>query len=145
MKKNIILGWICTFITVTVIDGLWHGVIFASFYNANLVGAAYYVNGAVMPLIPFKVLSAAILSGIFMWILPQMGGNNSVSTLAWRGAIYGLVSIFYLGLVNHAVVPGWTLPVVFLDSLFGLVVGWIASYIVGYFVRKAMSQMPHKM
>ena len=140
MKKGLVWAFISTFIVVTLIDGLWHGVVFASFYNANLHGAAYYVGDAVMPLIAYKVLSAAFLTGIFMWVIPKMGGDNSSSAMAKRGALYGFFSIIYLGLVNHAVVPGWQLSVVAVDACFGLVVGFAASYVIGYFYRKYMPQ-----
>ena len=139
MKKSIFLAWLCTFVVVSLIDYLWHAVIFVGFYNKEMVGAAYYVNGTIAPLIPFKVLSAVLLAILFVWVIPQMGGDNSKGTLAWRGGLYGVLSIAYLGLVNHAVVPGWTLPVVCLDTVFGLVAGLVASYIVGYFYRKSVA------
>ncbi len=143
MKKGIILGFIVTFIVVSVIDYLWHSVIFASFYTSALAGAAYFgPTGAVAPLLPYLIVSDALLAIIFLWFIPQMGGNNSSSTLAMRGGLLGLLTIGHLATVNHALIHGWAGSVIFADGAFGLVTGVIVSFIIGAFYRKSMAQKP---
>ncbi len=140
MKKSIILSLVCTFVVLSVLDFLWHTAVFSGFYSSALQPVGNLgPNGQIAPLVPFLLLGDVIMTCLFVFFIPQMGGNNSTKTLAMRGAAIGLLAVLHFPIAGHAVVKGFPSSIILLDGLYGLFVGLVVSFIIGYFVRKAVA------
>ena len=130
--------WIGSFIIVSLVDYLWHSVIFASFYSKALADAAYMTAGKVAPLLPFLVVGDLVLTIILVMALADQG------KAMMKGAVVGLLVIAHLAIVNHALIPGWDVSIIVADAIFGLVAGLLTGIYIDWAGKKS-GQSPAQM
>lgn len=142
MKKSFVFAWLSTFVVMSVADILWHTLILGQFYGHALAEVARTANGAPQPLIPYFLVGDLIFAFILTFYMPVPAGDNSSKNLMIRGMVLGGLMTMHYTVVNHAVLGGWPASTILPDTIYGILIGTLASFITGYFVRKAIAKTP---
>lgn len=101
-----------------ILDGLWLGVVMASFYQRQFQGIGRFgSDGSFAPIwaaaLPVYVLLGA---GVALFALPRAA--SLAGAAAW-GALLGLVVYGVYDLTNYSTLAGWPLVVTVADMLWG--------------------------
>jgi uncharacterized membrane protein len=118
---------------LAILDYLWLGLFMSGFYDRELGPLARRTaEGALAPHWP---------SAVFVYFLLALGiavfavSKSSVFSLAIRGILFGLVVYGVYDLTNYATLHGWPAKLVFVDILWGMTIGGLASTVTAYIAK----------
>lgn len=108
------------FLGFVVLDGLWLGLVMASFYQREFQGLGRFgADGSFAPIwaavIPVYILLGA---GVALFAVPRA---HSLASAAMWGALFGLVVYGVYDLTNYATLAQWPLIVTVADIGWGIV------------------------
>lgn len=118
-------SFILTLSSFILIDLVWLGLVARNFYNQHLQAFARTTRWPVLPLI-YLVLTA----GIVLFVLPKAGESPKLALL--YGTIFGLITYGVYDLVNFATLKDWSLTMVVVDVLWGMLLCGVVALIVTY-------------
>lgn len=123
MGKKFYRNWAISFIVLFLVDFLWHGLIFASFYAGALASIGRFVEGKLTPLIPFLALGDILVALGYTYFVVAASATNG--RYAINGLVAGLVMTGSLAVFNHAILAGWDTSIMGADLAFSIVAGLI--------------------
>jgi uncharacterized membrane protein len=104
----------CAALTIVLaLDFVWLLVLMRDFYSAQL---REFARPEIFPFWAALIAWALIPLGIVMFV--DSKAKTSAQSLRY-GAIYGFVLYGLYGFTNYATLAGWTLPLLFVDVLWG--------------------------
>lgn len=112
--KSFFISYLASLISLTVIDGIWLGLVMRSFYFEKL-GHLFGSSVVALPAILFYVLYAGGITALV--VLPRLGA--AWYEVALYGALLGLVSYGAYDLTNHATLKEWPALVTVVDLAWG--------------------------
>jgi len=134
MFNNILSKIIVLTITFLILDGIWLGLIANKMYIETLSPILRLSNGSIQPNWPAAiVVYIALISGIMLFVLPNAGGNL-LSALLW-GAFFGFVTYATYDFTNLAVLANWSLKMSIIDTIWGMVLCGLSSFITVIITR----------
>ena len=134
MFNNILSKIIVLTITFLILDGIWLGLIANKMYIETLSPILRLSNGSIQPNWPAAiVVYIALISGIMLFVLPNAGGNL-LSALLW-GAFFGFVTYATYDFTNLAVLANWSLKMSIIDTIWGMVLCGLSSFITVLITR----------
>lgn len=123
-----IKNWLVSFIVLFIVDYLWHGLIFASYYQTQAAGILRFENGVFAPMLVFAGIANIIYAIGFAAFLNTDPVTAKAGSLTLKAMLLGFVISGYMNTYNYTIFRGLPLGVVMLDTLFGIVAGAIVGY-----------------
>ena len=133
--SHIIIAYLGLSAAYIILDLLWLHVIAGGWYRSEL-GSVLSEHYAVAPGIIFYCIFTAILFYLASYLSYL---TSNISTAALHGFLLGLFAYGTYGLVNLAVLNGWTTKVVIVDMTWGVIVTTAVS-LIGYTLLRTLSQ-----
>ncbi len=129
--KKFFLSWLAAAVGTFVFNGLFHGLLAADFFDRN--NAA--LGSAALKMADFKplpiVLLELILAFSLTWILFRVGANGPTLKEALSiGALFHFSTAMTWNLANMASFVSWPLAVVAGDSLWHVLMGLLAGWLI---------------
>jgi uncharacterized membrane protein len=123
------LVWIVSFIFISIIDAIWHLVIFGNTYVEGIKPVARMAgNEFAFKLIPGLLSQIIVVSSIFILVVCFV--KKDVKKAALIGAIAGTLTITVYGLVNYSLIQGWGLAITILEVVWGPILGTISAVFI---------------
>jgi uncharacterized membrane protein len=114
-----------TLVTFIVLDLTWVSLVAPTFYRAQ-VG---FLMASTTNWIAVGLFYLVIVAGLLVFvIIPGLPATSFRQPLA-RAALFGLVTYGIFELSNLAVVKGWSVSVTIVDTLWGIFVSIVVSFI----------------
>lgn len=119
------LLWISIFFLI--LDGIWLGILARNFYSTsikrvtNLSSATFRLYSAIITYI-------LMVLGIYYWVLPKVKESDDIGSLFW-GGFFGLMIYGIYNFTNHAIFAGWDLKTSLVDTLWGITVCSLVTYL----------------
>ncbi len=104
---------------------LWHAVLFGAQYGEQLKNIGRYVGDTPTPLMAYFIIAWIMVGFAFVMYLPGTVKGKYVS----GGAVMGLVVVGTFAVLSHALFSGWSLWLMEMDLIFGLVGGAVAGWV----------------
>jgi hypothetical protein len=120
-------------ITLTIIDFIWIGVIFANSYRKTIesVQKTKFIVRIVAGLIVYIALALIIV----FWVIPRIQleskKNLLLSSFIYGGLLGGLIYAVF-DFTNHAIFTNWDLQTSIIDTIWGTILMTIISFITAY-------------
>lgn len=119
-------------ILVAVLDALWIGYLSGDLYpkavlattGSPLTGNVRVYSAGVAYLL--LILGLSYLAVNQVNLLPTE--NLLQSSLIW-GGLFGLITYGIFNATNHAIFPGWDLKVSVIDTIWGMTLGFLVTYL----------------
>jgi uncharacterized membrane protein len=127
------LTWLITFIVLTVLNFLFHGVWAYSFFYGELKNIIYATTGEVHS--SFVALDYALIAAANLYFTINASQKNYVIQGMISGGILGLIAFGTWNLVNYAFIPRWPISIVVVDIPWHIVVGIISGGVLGITYR----------
>ncbi|NIM60009.1 MAG: DUF2177 family protein [Candidatus Aminicenantes bacterium] len=132
------LVWLLSFAFTSIIDAIWHLVIFKKAYSEGIKPLAR-MSGDKMAINPIAGILAQVLvvTCIVFLVLYKVQKVNYQEALL-IGAIAGILAITVYGLTNYALFKDWSLKLTVLEVIWGPILGassgafviWIKSILI---------------
>lgn len=124
------LLWVMSFIFTSLIDALWHLVLFRRSYSQGIKPLAR-MSGEKMAFQPVAGLLSQVLvvSGIVFLVL-MLAGKGSYGTAFLVGAAAGVLAISVYGVTNYALFKDWNLTLTLLELVWGPILGGLSGLFV---------------
>jgi len=136
----IFVVYLLSFIAISIIDALWHIVLFGRQYTEWFLPIARMTNGKMdLQLIPGVLSQLLLVAATMFLVLYKTGGNPKLGTGALIGAACGILAISVYGLVNFALVNHWGLEITILEVLWGPIIGALGGVTIAYVSGKLLS------
>ena len=128
--KRFLTTWLLTTIVIFALNGVFHGLVAADFFDRNTAG----LGSAVLKMADFNPLPVAILEAIITfsltWILFKTSTENTtLNTALTIGGLVHFATSATWNLANMATFVSWPLQLVLGDVawhiLMGIVSGWL--------------------
>lgn len=116
-------------ITMLILDGIWLGFIAKKLYLQE-IGSLLRMSpkGGMDPLwLPALIVYVALIAGVLLFAVPKAQGS-ALNALIW-GAIFGLICYAVYDFTNLAVLANWTWKMSIIDSLWGMVLCGLTSFV----------------
>lgn len=122
-------------LTFIILDAVWLGVIAKKMY-INAFGTLMRISdGSIQPCWPAAiVVYIALLAGILVFVIPK-AGHNVMLALLW-GGLFGFVTYATYDFTNLAVLSQWSLKVSIIDTIWGMVLCGVTSFITVLITNK---------
>lgn len=123
---NYLYSFVASFITMTVIDATWLGVIAPKFYKKYIGfimsdSPNWYAAGA------FYIV---FIIGLTVFVVyPGWKNPNSLLHVGLFGALFGLVTYATYDLTNQATLKNWPFTVTVVDMIWGTILSAVVSII----------------
>lgn len=119
-----------------IFDLTWLGLIMQKFYREQLINLGRYENGSLQAnLVSGAIAYLLLTAGIALFVVPPyLGKEIDFSVFLW-GALFGLVVYGVYEFTNHAVIANWPLPIVIVDTLWGIFLYATVSYLTAQIAR----------
>jgi len=122
-------------ITFLLLDALWLGIIAKQMYITAFGDIMRLSNGSIQAYWPAAiVVYIALLTGIIVFVIPKANGNTSMALL-W-GALFGFITYATYDFTNLAVLSQWSLKISIIDTLWGIVLCSLTSFISVFVTNK---------
>ena len=128
ISKSFLKNWVAVFITLLVMDVVWHKLIFGWFYNQYFTGVARYVGGEFLPLVEFIVIADILVAYGFAYIVKGLSQANGKWLV--NGLLFGLIVNGAYTIYGYAIIPGWQPAMVVLDIITGAVFGAVLGMLL---------------
>ena len=138
MSRRFILAAIAGMLTIAVVGGLLYGVVFSSFFRANIVDLSVMRNPPgfawiALSDIPFGILLALVVS----W-----RGELSARGGAVAGALLGFLMAASYDLSQFGTMRHWTLQLTLAEPFIAMAMVAIAGAVVGVVMRRSKANVP---
>jgi uncharacterized membrane protein len=135
----IFLVYLLSFIGISIIDALWHLVLFGKQYSQWFAPVARMVDGKLALQLTPGILSQLLLVAATMFlVLYKTGGHPKLYQGALIGAACGILAISVYGLVNYALINNWGLEITILEVLWGPMIGALGGMTIAYLAGKLL-------
>ena len=122
-------------LTFVLLDAIWLGLIAKKMYIDAFGNLMRISNGAIQPSWPAAiVVYIALITGIIIFVIPKANGHPGFALL-W-GAIFGFVTYATYDFTNLAVLSQWSLKISIIDTLWGMVLCGLTSFIAVLITNK---------
>lgn len=122
-----ILLFISSFIFTSLIDVVWHILLFGSIYQQRIKQVAPMVDGQLaiksVPGLLSQVLVVSMLMVLINYQRPELRLMDGLVV----GAAAGVLAITVYGLVNYALIKNWTLDITILEVVWGPILGGLSG------------------
>lgn len=136
---NIFLVYLLSFIGTSIIDALWHLVVFGKQYGEWFAPVARMVNGQIaVQWLPGVLSQLLIVSSIMFVVLYKTKGRPKMTEAALMGSIGGILSVSVYGLVNFSLINNWGLEITILEFIWGPMMGVASGIFVAYLAKKLL-------
>ena len=137
MSRRFILAAIAGMLTIAVVGGLLYGVVFSSFFRANIVDLSVMRNPPgfawiALSHIPFGILLALVVS----W-----RGELSARGGAVAGALLGFLMAASYDLSQFGTMRHWTLQLTLAEPFIAMAMVAIAGAVVGVVMRRSKANV----
>jgi uncharacterized membrane protein len=124
------LLWVMSFVFTSLIDALWHLVLFRRSYAQGIKPLAR-MSGEKMAFQPAAGLLSQVLvvSGIVFLVL-MLAGKGNYGTAFLVGAAAGVLAISVYGVTNYALFKDWNLTLTVLELVWGPILGGLSGLFV---------------
>ena len=125
-----ILIWILSFVFTSLIDAIWHLVLFKQAYSESFKPLAR-MSGNKISFNAFAVIMAQVLvvSCIVFLVLFKAQENNFFQAVI-IGAVAGILAITVYGITNYALMKDWNLKLTVLEIIWGPIIGGLSGFFV---------------
>ena len=121
------LVWVVTFVFMSLVDALWHVVIFGKVYSKGLMPMVRMSGEKMVFNIPAVVISQVLfVTGVVFLVLYTVQGINFVQA-GLVGAFAGILAISVYGITNYAVFKDWNLTLTILELIWGPIIGGVGG------------------
>jgi len=136
--KNIIL-FLSSFIFTSLIDFLWHIILFGNTYKKGLEKIGNTVDGNLklkaIPGLASQILVVSCMSFIVLY----KNTNNDYLSAFLLGAACGTLAITVYGLVNYALIKNWGLDITILEVIWGPIIGGLSGLFIIFIKSKLLA------
>jgi len=124
---NMLLVYVGTFIGASIIDALWHVVLFGSMYRV-----------LTPPLLVPEILSRILfVTALVFMVLYKTGGHPKMRESTMIGAVVGILAISIYGLTNFAL-HTWSLELALLEVVWGPIAGALYGVVIAFLSKKLL-------
>ena len=127
---NLVIPWLSSFVLLIIIDTIWFSIMGAKFYKLHMSHIIYSFDYYIAAIFYF-LYSFGIY---YLVISPGLQLNHSLSNIAIKGFILGLVAYGAYNLTNHATIKNWPVMVTVVDMTWGASLTCIVSTLT-YYIR----------
>lgn len=117
-----------------VIDAIWLTLIANKFYKEQLG----HLLAAKASLVPAAIFYALYILALVVFII-KPGVDQSLTTVAWKGALLGLVMYATYDLTNQATLKSWPTTVTIVDLLWGTFITMSVSVLTVFIYTRIFS------
>ncbi len=129
-----VLLWIITLVLFSLVDALWHLVLFGRAYKADFKVLALIQNDLIVFRSSYGFLAQLVLvSCLILLVLLRDPGNIKISLLV--GTLVGLLTITVYGLTNYALMKDWSPRLMILEVVWGPLLGAWGGLVVSSLYR----------
>jgi len=123
--------FLCTIVTIFILDMLWLGVVAKNIYAAN-IGALIRKSGDFMTPIWWAaiVVYICIALGVLLFVLPKANGSLTLA-LIW-GALLGMITYGIYDFTNYSILANWPWKITLIDFAWGTVLCSVSSLIAAF-------------
>jgi uncharacterized membrane protein len=125
--------YLATLIAFFAIDMIWLGIVARTFYRKYL-GFLFASSTNWLAAIIFYLL---FIVGILVFVVLPGLENNSLKTILWRAALFGLVTYATYDLTNLATVKDWPVIVSIVGIAWGIILSVLVS-LIGFWAGKRL-------
>jgi uncharacterized membrane protein len=125
--------YLATLIAFFAIDMIWLSILARTFYRKHL-GFLLAPSTNWLAAIIFYLL---FIVGILVFVVLPGLENNSLKTILWRAALFGLVTYATYDLTNLATVKDWPVIVSIVDIAWGIILSVLVS-LIGFWAGKRL-------
>jgi uncharacterized membrane protein len=135
MNKRLMLAALAGMLTIAIVGGLLYGVVFTSFFRANIVDLDVMKNPPRFAWIALSHVPFGILLVLVVWwrgVLSARGG-------AFSGGLFGYLMAASYDLSQFGTMQHWTLQLTLVEPFIAMIMVAIAGAVVGMILgsRKA--------
>lgn len=136
--KNIIL-FISAFIFTSLVDIVWHVLLFGNTYKKGLEKIANVTDGNMkLKALPGLLSQVLVVSSISFIVLYKNTNNDYLSAFL-LGAACGTLAITVYGLVNYALIKNWGLDITILEVIWGPIIGGLSGLFIIFLKSKLLA------
>lgn len=128
--------WIVSFIGISLVDALWHLVLWKKAYVRGIQKVAAVVDGKLV----LNNLSGALSQVLVVTAMVVLASLQFASGKPAQNAVIacmmgGILGISVYGLVNHWLIKDWNITITLLEVVWGPVIGALAGLIIVWTAR----------
>lgn len=125
------LVYVGTFVTVSVIDYVWHLVLMRKPFEKGIAKVGVVVDGEIKIQDGLAgLISQVLVVGAIMFLVLYGRTEPSLLDGVLVGGAGGILAISVYGLVNRALIKGWNKTITILEVVWGPVLGATAGAII---------------
>ncbi|MDI6848604.1 MAG: DUF2177 family protein [Candidatus Saccharicenans sp.] len=126
--------WVITLALVSLVDALWHLVIFGRVYREDFKALAILRNDRIVFRTVYGFLAQLVLvSCLVLLVILRDPARAKISVLV--GALVGLLAITVYGLTNYALIKDWSPRLMILEVVWGPLLGAWGGLVVSLSYR----------
>ncbi|MDI6697788.1 MAG: DUF2177 family protein [Candidatus Saccharicenans sp.] len=126
--------WVITLVLVSLVDALWHLVIFGRVYREDFKALAILRNDRIVFRTVYGFLAQLVLvSCLVLLVILRDPARAKISVLV--GALVGLLAITVYGLTNYALIKDWSPRLMILEVVWGPLLGAWGGLVVSLSYR----------
>jgi len=134
---NMFVVYLLSFVGTSVIDALWHLVIFGRWYGEWFTPVARMVDGKIaLQLLPGILSQLLVVASIMFVVLYKTQGHPKPMEAALMGSIGGILAISVYGLVNFSLINNWGLEITILEVIWGPILGAVSGALIATLSKK---------
>ncbi|MGB4704776.1 MAG: DUF2177 family protein [Candidatus Saccharicenans sp.] len=126
--------WVITLVLVSLVDALWHLVIFGRAYREDFKALAILQNDRIVFRTFYGVLAQLVMVSCLI-LLIILRDPEEVKISALVGALVGLLAITVYGLTNYALIKDWSPRLMVLEVVWGPLLGAWGGLVVSLAYR----------
>lgn len=131
--------WLVSFVVISIVDAIWHLLLFGSIYSADIKKVAPLADGKIdINATPGILSQVLVVSAVVILVVIGLRANQNTQTIALVGAVAGILAISVYGLVNYAIIKDWSFRMTVLEVIWGPILGASAALFVAW-LHKALN------
>lgn len=138
--KRFLIAWLLTAVVLFILNGIFHGLLMADFFDRHMAGLA----PAVVQMKDFNpapiVVLELIIDGVIVWIIAQSGMAVTTRNACMVGALVYLAGSSTWNLANRATFVSWPTVMAVVDIAWHVITGVLAGAIVAWIWNRGGSQ-----
>jgi uncharacterized membrane protein len=123
--------WAVSFIGVSLLDALWHLVLWGRIYRRDIVKVAAVVDGKLVLNNLSGALSQVLVITAFVVLASlQFSSGKPAFNAIIACMMGGILGISVYGLVNHWLIRDWSVSITILEAVWGPAIGAFAGFFI---------------